>query len=69
MLWSQNYSPVGDSIGLSALVAAIPVVTARAWLAFWHVRAVFWHSVALATLMGVYVMLQAYVFKWMIVAP
>jgi lactate permease len=32
-------------------------------------RAVFWHSLALATLMGVLVMLQAYVFKWMIVVP
>ena len=31
-------------------------------------RAVFWHSLALATLMGILVMLQAYVFKWMIVA-
>ncbi len=32
-------------------------------------RAVFWHSIALATLMGILVMLQAYVFKWMIVKP
>jgi len=32
-------------------------------------RAVFWHSLALATLMGLLVMLQAYVFKWMIVVP
>jgi lactate permease len=32
-------------------------------------RAVFWHSIALALLMGVLVMLQAYVFKWMIVVP
>ena len=31
-------------------------------------RAVFWHSVALAILMGIFVMLQAYMFKWMIVA-
>ena len=29
-------------------------------------RFVFWHSVALATIMGVIVMLQAYVFTWMI---
>jgi lactate permease len=29
-------------------------------------RFVFWHSVALATIMGVIVMLQAYVFRWMI---
>ena len=29
-------------------------------------RFVFWHSVALAAIMGAIVMLQAYVFKWMI---
>jgi lactate permease len=29
-------------------------------------RFVFWHSVALAAIMGVIVMLQAYVFRWMI---
>jgi lactate permease len=29
-------------------------------------RSVFWHSLALACLVGVLVMLQAYVFKWMI---
>ncbi len=32
-------------------------------------RSVFWHSLALAMLMGVLVMLQAYVFKWMVVVP
>ena len=32
-------------------------------------RAVFWHSLALALLMGVLVMLQAYVFPWMVVVP
>ncbi len=32
-------------------------------------RSVFWHSLVLAMLMGVLVMLQAYVFKWMIVVP
>jgi lactate permease len=32
-------------------------------------RAVFWHSIAMAILMGVFVMLQAYVFQWMIVVP
>ena len=30
-------------------------------------RAVFWHSIALGILMGILVMLQAYVFQWMIV--
>ncbi len=32
-------------------------------------RFVFWHSLALASIMGVIVMLQAYVFPWMIPAP
>jgi lactate permease len=38
MIWSQNYAPLGG-IGSSALVAAVPVVTMLALLAFWHVRA------------------------------
>ena len=38
MSWSQNYSPLGNGI-LSALVAALPVVTLLGLLAFWHVRA------------------------------
>jgi lactate permease len=29
-------------------------------------RSVFWHSVALALLVGVWVMLQAYAWPWMI---
>ena len=29
-------------------------------------RFVFWHSVALAVIMGIIVMLQAYVFPWMV---
>jgi lactate permease len=32
-------------------------------------RFVFWHSVALASVVGVIVMLQAYVFPWMVPAP
>jgi lactate permease len=32
-------------------------------------RFVFWHSVALATIMGIIVMLQAYVFPWMVPEP
>src|SRR6187397_2409262 len=43
MSWSQNYAPLGD--GFSAVVAALPVVTLLALLAFWHVRA---HIAALA---------------------
>ena len=49
MTWSQNYSPLVDSIGLSALVAAVPVVTLLALLAFWHVRA---HLAALVGLLA-----------------
>jgi lactate permease len=44
MAWPQNYAPLG-SVGLSALVAALPVVTLFVLLAFWHVRA---HLAALA---------------------
>lgn len=32
-------------------------------------RFVFWHSIALATIMGIIVMLQAYVFTWMVPSP
>ena len=49
MTWSQNYTPLAQSIGLSALVAALPVVTLLALLAFWHVRA---HLAALAGLLA-----------------
>ena len=47
MIWSQTYTPLADSVALSALVAALPVVTLLALLAFWHVRA---HLAALAGL-------------------
>jgi lactate permease len=47
MHWSQNYSPLGG-IGISALVAAIPVVVLLGLLAFWHVRA---HVAALIALL------------------
>ncbi len=46
MTWSQNYDPL-DSLVLSALVAALPVVVLLGLLAFWHVRA---HLAALAGL-------------------
>ncbi|HQW27875.1 MAG TPA: L-lactate permease, partial [Verrucomicrobiales bacterium] len=38
MIWSQNYNPL-DSLTLSSLVAALPIVTLLGLLAFWHVRA------------------------------
>lgn len=46
MTWPQNYDPLGNPV-LSALVAALPVVTLLGLLAFWHVRA---HVAALAGL-------------------
>jgi lactate permease len=39
MTWTQNYEPVGQSLALSTLVAAIPVVVLLGLLAFFHVRA------------------------------
>jgi lactate permease len=30
---------------------------------------VFWHSIALASIVGIIVMLQAYVFPWMVPSP
>ena len=47
MHWSQIYAPAG-SIGLSALIAALPVVVLLGLLAFLHVRA---HLAALAGLL------------------
>jgi lactate permease len=47
MIWSQNYTPLGN-LALSALIAALPVVTLLGLLAFWHVRA---HLAALAGLL------------------
>jgi lactate permease len=46
MTWSQNYAPLG-SVGVSALVALLPVVTLLGLLAIWRVRA---HFAALAGL-------------------
>jgi lactate permease len=48
MPWSQVYAPLGG-IGISALVAALPVVVLMALLAFWHVRAHIAAGVALLT--------------------
>jgi len=45
--WTQVYTPVAGSVGLSALVAALPVVVLLGFLAFFHVRA---HWAALAGL-------------------
>jgi lactate permease len=57
MVWSQNYAPVGG-IGVSALIAAIPVAVLLGLLAFWHVRAhiaaIIALGVAIAIAVGVY---------------
>ncbi len=52
MTWTQNYTPVFDSLGASALVALLPAVVLLGLLAFFHVRA---HWAALAGLAAVLV--------------
>jgi lactate permease len=47
MTWTQNYTPLGDSLAASTFVAALPVVVLLGLLAFFHVRA---HWAALAGL-------------------
>ena len=51
-MWSQVYSPLGG-VGVSALVAAIPVVVLLGLLAFFHVRAHFAAMIALAAALGI----------------
>ena len=50
--WSQHYTPLG-SLGVSALVAALPVVVLLALLGFWHVRAHVAAVVGLASALGI----------------
>lgn len=50
MAWIQNYTPVANSLGLSAVAAALPVVVLLGLLAFFRVRA---HWAALAGLAAV----------------
>jgi len=45
MIWSQNYTPVADNLGLSTLIAAVPAMTLLALLGIWRVKA---HLAALA---------------------
>jgi lactate permease len=52
MHWSQVYAPV-SGIGVSALIAAIPVVVLLALLAFWHVRAHIAALIALGIAIGI----------------
>src|ERR1019366_1222591 len=62
MHWSQIYSPLGG-IGLSALVATLPVVTLLGLLAFFHVRAQF------AALAGLLVAIALAIFVYGMPAP
>ncbi len=39
MVWTQIYSPVGNNLFVSALVAAIPIILLLGALAFFHVKA------------------------------
>ena len=52
MIWTQTYAPVGG-IGISALIAAIPVVVLLGLLAFWHVRAHIAAIIALVVALGI----------------
>ncbi len=62
MHWSQIYSPVGG-LGLSALLATLPVVTLLGLLAFFHVRA------QIAALAGLLVALGLAIFVYGMPAP
>jgi lactate permease len=53
MNWTQVYTPVAGSLGLSALVAALPVVVLLGLLAFGHVKAHWAALSGLATSLGV----------------
>ncbi len=63
MIWSQNYAPVGGSVGLSALVAALPVVTLLGLLAFFHARA------QIAAFAGLLVAIALAIFVYHMPAP
>jgi lactate permease len=58
MTWTQNYIPVANSLLLSTLVAAIPVVVLLGLIAFFHVRA------HVAALIGLAVALAIAVFVY-----
>ena len=52
MTWTQNYTPVLN-LGVSALIATLPVVVLLGLLAFWHVRAQIAAIAGLAVALGV----------------
>src|ERR1700693_3490571 len=53
MNWSQVYTPAAGSLGLSALIAALPVVVLLGLLAFGHAKAHWAALSGLATSLGV----------------
>ena len=56
--WSQHYTPLG-SVGVSALVAALPVVVLLALLGVWHVRAHVAAVAGLASAIGIAVLVYS----------
>ena len=61
MSWSQINDPLNNPV-LSTLCAALPIVVLLGGLASF--RSLHFHSLALASLMGLLVMAQAYVFPF-----
>ncbi len=57
MNWTQIYTPVAGSLGLSALVAALPVVVLLGLLAFGHVKAHWAALSGLAASLGVAILI------------
>ena len=57
-MWVQSYRPVADSLALSALVAAIPLVVLGLCLAVWRMRS--WKACLLAVATGLGIALLVY---------
>src|SRR6187399_309053 len=57
-MWEHNYQPIGDSLGLSAIVAAIPILVLSLMLGVWRKPA--WVSALAALASAVIVSLTVY---------